>query len=122
VICWALLLSLPLVLPMLVVDVVRQVPSAGAAAWSCFAYTAAVSMFLGFFAWYRGLELGGVARISQLQLAQPLLTVAASVLLFGQRLEPVVLLAAAAVLVCVAAAQRTRVRPAAGARAVPGAT
>jgi hypothetical protein len=76
-------------------------------------------MFLGFFAWYRGLELGGVAKISQVQLAQPLLTVAASVLLFGQRLEPVVLVAAGAVLVCVAAAQRTRVRPAAVGRAVP---
>jgi drug/metabolite transporter (DMT)-like permease len=80
VICWALLLSLPLVLPLLVLDVARSVPTAGAAAWSCFAYTAVVSMFLGFFAWYRGLELGGVAKISQVQLAQPLLTVAASVL------------------------------------------
>jgi len=35
VICWALLLSLPVVLPLLVLDVARQVPSAGAAAWSC---------------------------------------------------------------------------------------
>ena len=94
VICWGLLLSLPLVLPLLALDVARQTPVASAAAWSCFAYTAAVSMFLGFFAWYRGLELGGVAKISQVQLAQPLLTVAASVLLFGQALEPVVLLAA----------------------------
>jgi drug/metabolite transporter (DMT)-like permease len=119
VICWALLLGLPLVLPLLVLDVARSVPTAGAAAWSCFAYTAVVSMFLGFFAWYRGLELGGVAKISQVQLAQPLLTVAASVLMFGQRLEPAVLVAAAAVLVCVAAAQRTRVRPAPAVRAVP---
>ena len=118
VICWALLLSLPLVLPLLVLDVARQAPTAGAAAWSCFAYTAVVSMFLGFFAWYRGLELGGVAKISQVQLAQPLLTVAASILLFGQRLEPEVLVAALAVLVGVAAAQRTRVRPAPGDRAV----
>jgi drug/metabolite transporter (DMT)-like permease len=76
-------------------------------------------MFLGFFAWYRGLELGGVAKISQVQLAQPLLTVAASVLVFGQRLEPEVLVAAVAVLVCVAAAQRTRVRPAPAGRGVP---
>ena len=120
VICWALLLSLPLVLPLLVLDVARSVPTAGTAAWSCFAYTAVVSMFLGFFAWYRGLELGGVAKISQVQLAQPLLTVAASVLLFGQQLEPVVLVAAAAVLVCVAAAQRTRVRPAPAGRAALG--
>ena len=44
-----------------------------------------------------------------MQLVQPLLTVAESVVLFGQRLEPAVLIAAAAVLCCVAAAQRSRV-------------
>jgi drug/metabolite transporter (DMT)-like permease len=113
VICWALLLSLPLVLPFLLLDVARTVPSADAAGWSCFAYTAAISMFLGLFAWYRGLALGGVAKVSQVQLAQPLLTLAESVVLFGQRLEPAMVITAVAVLACVAAAQRTRVaRPA----------
>jgi len=109
VICWALLLSVPLLLPVLAVDVVRTAPAATAAGWACFAYTAVVSMFLGFFAWYRGLALGGVAKVSQVQLIQPLLTVAASVVVFGQVLEPSVLVAAFAVLTCVAAAQRTRV-------------
>ena len=109
VICWALLLSLPLGAPVLVLDVARTAPAADPAGWGCFAYTAVVSMFLGFFAWYRGLALGGVAKVSQVQLAQPLLTVAASVVLFGQRLDPAVLVAALAVLVCVTAAQRTRV-------------
>jgi len=116
VICWALLLSSPLVLPFLVVDVLRTTPTADAVGWSCFAYTAAVSMLLGFFAWYRGLALGGVAKVSQVQLAQPLLTVAESVLLFGQRLEPAVVVTAVAVLACVGAAQRARVaRPVAAA-------
>ena len=109
VICWALLLSLPVTLPFLLVDVARTTPSATSAGWACFAYTAVISMFLGFFAWYRGLALGGVAKVSQVQLVQPLLTVAESVVLFGQRLEPAVLIAAAAVLCCVAAAQRSRV-------------
>ena len=109
VICWALLLSLPLALPFLVVDVLRTTPSAGASGWACFAYTAAVSMFLGFFAWYRGLALGGVAKVSQVQLVQPLLTVGESVVLFGQRLEPAVVVTGVVVLGCVAAAQRTRV-------------
>jgi len=113
VICWALLLSLPVALPVLVVDVARVTPSADAAGWACFTYTAVVSMLLGFFAWYRGLALGGVAKVSQVQLAQPLLTVGASVVLFGQRLEPAVVVAAVAVLACVAAAQRSRVAPAA---------
>jgi drug/metabolite transporter (DMT)-like permease len=117
VICWALLLGLPLVLPFLLVDMATTAPTAGADAWACFAYTAVVSMLLGFFAWYRGLALGGVAKVSQVQLVQPLLTVAASVLLFGQRLETSVLVAALAVLACVAAAQQARVRqPAGGAR------
>ena len=74
-------------------------------------------MFLGFFAWYRGLALGGVAKVSQVQLFQPLLTVAESALLFGQHVDGTVFVAAAAVLVCFASAQRARV----GRRAVVGA-
>ena len=120
VICWALLLSLPLALPVLVVDVLRTTPTAGASAWACFAYTAAVSMLLGFFAWYRGLALGGVAKVSQVQLLQPLLTVTESVLLFGQRLDPAVAVTAVAVLACVAAAQRTRVAAAGPGRSADG--
>lgn len=121
VICWALLLSLPLLLPFLIADVLRTTPSADGAGWSCFAYTAAVSMFLAFFAWYRGLALGGVAKVSQVQLAQPLLTVSASVVMFGQRLEPAVAVTAVAVLACVAAAQRTRVARPGAEPLVPGA-
>lgn len=109
VICWALLLAVPLLLPVLLVDVVRTPPGADAAGWACFAYTAVFSMFLGFFAWYRGLALGGVAKVSQVQLAQPLLTVAASVVLFGQELDRSIVVTAVVVLCCVGAAQRTRV-------------
>lgn len=109
VICWALLLSLPLMLPTLAVDVARNTPSGNASGWACFTYTAVISMFLGFFAWYRGLALGGVAKVSQVQLLQPLLTVTESVVLFGQHLDPAVLVAALSVLACVTTAQRTRV-------------
>jgi drug/metabolite transporter (DMT)-like permease len=112
VICWALIAALPVTVPALLVEVVHRQPSANTSGWACFAYTAAISMFLGFFAWYRGLALGGIAKVSQVQLAQPLLTVAASVVIFGQRLEVGVVIAAVAVLVCVGAAQRARVRPA----------
>ncbi len=45
-------------------------------------------MFLGFFAWYRGLAVGGVAKVSQVHLVQPLLTITESVVLFGQHLDP----------------------------------
>ncbi len=68
------------------------------------------SLFLGFFPWYRGLALGGVAKVSQVQLAQPLLTVAESAHLFRQDVDPSIVLAAVAVLARVAAAQRSRVQ------------
>ena len=109
VICWALLFSLPLTLPVLAVELSRGATSATTSGWACFAYTAVVSMFLGFFAWYRGLALGGVAKVSQVQLLQPLLTVTESVVLFGQRFDPAVLVAALAILACIGAAQRARV-------------
>lgn len=111
VICWALLLSTPLVVPVLVLNLAHQTPTADATGWAGFGYTTVVSMFLGFFAWYRGLALGGIAKVSQVQLLQPLLTVAESVVLLDQQLQPAVIIAALAVLACAAAAQRTRVRP-----------
>jgi drug/metabolite transporter (DMT)-like permease len=85
-------------------------PDAGAAAWAGFCYVGAVSMFLGFFAWYRGLALGGVARIGQVQLAQPVLTLLWSALLLGERVSVPTCLAAAAVLASVVLTQRARGR------------
>jgi drug/metabolite transporter (DMT)-like permease len=81
---------------------------AGATAWLGFAYVATVSMFLGFFAWYAGLARGGVARIGQVQLAQPVLTLGWSALLLGEHVGLTTLLTALAVLVCVAGTQRAR--------------
>jgi EamA-like transporter family len=81
---------------------------AGTDAWLGFAYVSVISMFLGFFAWYHGLALGGVAKIGQLQLAQPVLTLAWSALILGELVTGSMLLAALAVLACVLATQRTR--------------
>jgi drug/metabolite transporter (DMT)-like permease len=77
--------------------------------WLCFAYVAAISQYLGFFPWYAGLARGGVAKIGQVQLAQPLLTLAWSALLLGEGVGAVTIAAAVAVLLSVAATQRTRV-------------
>ncbi|MDP9416880.1 MAG: DMT family transporter, partial [Actinomycetota bacterium] len=85
-------------------------PSGGGDAWLGFAYVSLVSMFLGFFAWYRGLPVGGVAKIGQLQLAQPVLTLVWSALLLGETISPTMIIAALAVLASVAIIQRTRVR------------
>jgi drug/metabolite transporter (DMT)-like permease len=109
VISWALVLSLPLLLPLTALRAVETGVAAGAAAWLGFAYVAVISMYVGFFAWYRALALGGVARIAQLQLAQPLLTMLWSALLLSERVSLAMLAAAAAVLACVALTQRARI-------------
>lgn len=113
VICWALVISLPVLLPVVAVALVgaglAEGLSGGAPAWLGFAYVSVFSMLLGFFAWYRGLAEGGVARVSQVQLSQPVLTLIWSALLLGERVGVLTMLAAALVLVSVALTQRTRV-------------
>lgn len=79
-------------------------------AWLGCRYVSVVSMFLGFFAWYGGLAAGGVVRICQLQLAQPILTLVWSWALLGEHVSSCTLLAALLVLGSVAISQRTRVR------------
>jgi drug/metabolite transporter (DMT)-like permease len=72
------------------------------------AYIAAVSQFGGFVLWYRGMGVIGVPRASQIQLAQPLITLVWSVSLMGERLSPLAPLTALVVLCCIAATQRVR--------------
>ena len=107
-ICWALVLCAPLTASVTGVAIALTGLHAGAIAWLGFAYVAVVSMFLGFFAWYAGLARGGVARIGQVQLAQPVLTLGWSAALLGERVGVATLLTALAVLACVAATQRAR--------------
>jgi drug/metabolite transporter (DMT)-like permease/nitroimidazol reductase NimA-like FMN-containing flavoprotein (pyridoxamine 5'-phosphate oxidase superfamily) len=112
VIAWGVLLALPVSLPVTAVAAARSGVAAlhpSAAALGGLAYVSAVSMFAGFAAWYRGLGRSGVARASQLQLAQPLLTVAWSALLLGEHAGPGALGVAAVVIVCVLVTQRARI-------------
>ncbi len=99
VICWALVIALPLTLPMAVWT--RPQAALQVSAWWGFAYTAVFSMWLGFFAWYRGLALGGTVRVSQVQLVQPFLGMLFAVPLLGERLDAVTLGFAAAVIATV---------------------
>ena len=69
-----------------------------------------VSMYLGFFAWYRGLTRTTIARASQVQLAQPVLGFFWSWLLLGERTTPAMLVTAGFVLVCAAWASHSRAR------------
>ena len=110
VICWALVASLPVTVPAAVTAALRSGLSAGRDAWLGFAYVSVVSMFLAFIPWNRGLATGGIARIAQVQLAQPVLTLLWSVLLLGERVGPRTAAASLLVLASVAATQRAGAR------------
>jgi drug/metabolite transporter (DMT)-like permease len=105
-ISWALVLSAPLLLAPLAFVMVEHGATARPAAWLGFAYVALVSQFLGFFPWYKGLALGGVARVGQLQLLQPFMTLFASALLLGERVDTLTLGFGIAVCVAVGIGRR----------------
>ncbi len=85
VICWALLISLPLNLPLAGMEYPQN--AIKIEAWLAFGYVAVFSMWLGFFAWYRGLALGGTVRVSQVQLLQPFLSMLFAIPLLGESLD-----------------------------------
>ncbi|MEO7057730.1 MAG: DMT family transporter [Caldimonas sp.] len=99
VICWVLVFSLPVTLPATLVT--WPANSASAAAWGGFAYVTVFSMWLGFFAWYRGLALGGTVRVSQVQLVQPFLAMLFAVPVLGEHLDAVTVAFALAVVATV---------------------
>jgi drug/metabolite transporter (DMT)-like permease len=108
---WALVLASPLMVFLTVLSVTQQPPSATPVQWAAFAYLGAVSMFLGFFAWYRGLAVGPMSQVSQIQLIQPVLSICWAGLLLGEALTWTTVMGGLAVILCAAAAVRVRLRP-----------
>jgi drug/metabolite transporter (DMT)-like permease len=106
-ISWVLVLALPITLPVLV----TQWPAAPvhATAWAGFAYVATFSMWMGFFAWYRGMAWGGTLRVSQVQLLQPFVSILLSVPVLGEQLRPATLGFSMAVMGCVYLGRRMSV-------------
>jgi len=104
VISWVLVLSLPLTLPLTIAFWPAQ--PVRAQAWGGFAYVAVFSMWLGFFAWYRGLALGGTLRVSQVQLLQPFLSLLLCVPVLGEPLDGATVAFALAVMAVVFAGKR----------------
>ncbi len=97
-ICFALVLSLPVTIPASIIAVWKHgVIEPTTSAVAGMAYVSVISMFLGFFAWYAALSMGGVARVSQIQLLQPVLTLGWAWLLLGERVTAGAVLAAVAV-------------------------
>ncbi|MFJ3585597.1 DMT family transporter [Streptomyces sp. NPDC090127] len=108
VIGWALILCLPLMLVGSVLALSFEPVHLNAHGVAGLIWVAAGSTFFGLYVWYRGMAAIGIPKASQLQLAQPLLTLVWSVTLLGESLSPAAPLAAAAVLVCIAVTQRAK--------------
>lgn len=101
-IAWALVVSAPAALAAWVVAPPHlEFGGASVRAWTGFVYVAVFSQFLGFIPWYRGLSLGGVARVSQLQLLQVFLTLGFSAFLLGEAVSPEMTVFAGGVALCV---------------------
>ena len=98
-ISWVLVLALPVTLPVLVTQ--WPIAPVHAASWLGFAYVATCSMWMGFFAWYRGMAWGGTLRVSQVQLLQPFVSILLAVPLLGEQLRPATLGFSIAVMACV---------------------
>jgi drug/metabolite transporter (DMT)-like permease len=110
VICWALLLSMPVLLPVTLWFAWQYGLSASATAWTGFAYVSVGSMFIGFFFWYKGLAIGGIARVGQVQLIQPFLTLLGAAVILGEALEWRTFLFAVAIIAVVAIGRRMSIR------------
>ncbi|CAN5481055.1 DMT family transporter [soil metagenome] len=104
VISWSLIVAMPITLPVAVL----AWPAHGvtASAWTGFGYVAIFSSWLGFFAWYRGLALGGTMRVSQVQLLQPFFSLLFAVPILGEQLDAVTIVFAVAVIATVAISKR----------------
>lgn len=106
VICWALVMSLP---AMLIIALALTPPAwdhIATRAWIGLGYVSLFSMLIGFVFWYRGLALGGIAAVGQLQLLQPFIGLALAAVVLHEQVSGVMLLATGAVILCVSAARR----------------
>ena len=87
VISWILVISLPVTIPLTIVLAPSDPGAVPAWAWAGFAYVTILTQYLGFFAWNAGLSLGGIARVSQVQLLQTFVTLLIAAGLNGERVD-----------------------------------
>lgn len=106
VISWALVLSLPAMLPLALLLMPPSFTAVEAPAWIGLAYVSLFSMLIGFVFWYRGLAQGGIAAVGQLQLLQPFFGLALAATLLHESVTPLMLVVTVAVILCVAGARR----------------
>ncbi|GAA4133680.1 DMT family transporter [Aminobacter aganoensis] len=106
VICWALVISLPFMLVLTAIYWPSTFENVTAPAWTSLAYVSLFSMLIGFVFWYRGLALGGIASVGQLQLLQPFFGLALAATLLHEPVTPLMLGVTVAVIACVFGARR----------------
>lgn len=109
-ICWALVIAAPFLVLPVGSAAAQHGLQASLGAWLAFGYVSVFSMFLGFFAWYRGLTLGSIARVGQVQLIQAFLTILWSGLLLGESITPWMVLAAGIVIAMIAIIRRAPIQ------------
>jgi drug/metabolite transporter (DMT)-like permease len=108
VISWVLVMALPVSLPAAALTMPADLTSIGLKPWLALLYVAVFSQWIGFFAWNAGMAIGGIARVSQVQLLQPFITFALAAIFNDETITLQVLLFAAAVVATVAISARTR--------------
>jgi drug/metabolite transporter (DMT)-like permease len=106
VICWALVVSLPVVMPMTAWLAPASFSGISTPAWLSLAYVSLFSMLIGFVFWYRGLAQGGIAAVGQLQLLQPFFGLTLAAALLHEQVSLGMLGVTLAVILCVAGARK----------------
>lgn len=117
VISWAVIVALPVTIPVALWLQPADWGAVRTSAWIGFAYVALMSQYIGFFAWNAGLTMGGVARVSQVQLLQTFVTLVVSAAVLGETIDGITMLFAIAVVAVVLAGSMTGVRRATVAKA-----
>jgi len=110
VISWAMAMTLPINIPATYLFANTALTDLSTNAFISFLYIGLFSAFIGFFFWYRGIALGGVARVGQVQLLQPFLTLIGAYLLLGEPITLLNMVFAIAVLVVVLIGRKTKIR------------
>ena len=106
VISWALVLSLPVMLPLALLTMPTHWGDIAADSWGGLFYVSLFSMLIGFIFWYRGLALGGIAAVGQLQLLQPFFGLTLAATLLGEPVSVAMLVVTLGVVACVVGAKR----------------
>ncbi|KTS15905.1 transporter [Pantoea dispersa] len=106
VICWALIMSLPLMLVATLETLPENMGEISLQAWLSLGYVSLFSMLIGFIFWYRGLAAGGIAAVGQLQLLQPFFGLGLSATLLSETVSPMMVLITLGVILCVIGSRR----------------